>query len=107
MDTAFSRKAVQLCTSIRHALGRAVDCDFDDPLLDDLYVHDVVLTGDGSYAAIFATDDVARIDEKQARLREAAPIFRRALSESLTRKRVPNVAFFVVPSLAYDDGVWR
>ena len=103
MDTSFSRKATQLCAAIRHALSTAVDCDVDDPLFDDLYVHDVVLQPDGSYAALFATDDIAGIDAKQARLRDAAPIFRRALAAALTPKRVPNVAFFVVPSMTERD----
>ena len=110
MDTADSagksgsRKAVQLCTAIRHALTSAIDCDVDDPLLYDLYVYDVVLEHDGNYAALFATDDVAGIEAKQARLRDAAPIFRRALATALSRKRVPTVALFVVPAATQHDG---
>lgn len=91
------RKAEQLRVAIQRALSTALDCDVDDPLLDDLYVDDVVVEPGGSFAALFVTERVQELDSIQERLREAAPVFRTALADSLTRKRVPNVTLFVIP----------
>lgn len=95
---SFRRKAEQLRVAIRRALTVALDCDVDDPLLDGLYMHDVVSAPGGSFAALFATDHVDQIDAMQERLREAAPVLRTALADALMRKRVPIVAFYVIPA---------
>ncbi len=92
-----ARKTEQLRVAVRRVLSAALDCDVRDPLVAKLRVHDVVVTPGGALVALFATEDAASIDAAQARLREAAPVFRAALARGLTRKKIPQVALYVVP----------
>lgn len=96
-DPTQQRKTDQLRVAIRRALTAALDCDVDDPLLEDLHVQDVLAEPGGVFVAVFSTSKPERIDLLQARLREAAPVFRSALATGLTRKRLPQVTFYVVP----------
>lgn len=104
-DHRFDRKTAQLCSAIERVLMNALTCDVDDPLLDGLHLHEVRADAGGTYTALFATADVARLDLAQARLREVAHVFRAALAVELTRKRVPTLALYVVPDVrpAYDE----
>ena|SRR5688500_2253929 len=99
------RKSEQLRVAIRRALTAALGCDVDDPLLDELHVHDVLVEPGGSFSALFATRRIDSLDLAQDRLREAAPVFRLALARALARKRVPQVTLYVVPAAreAVDD----
>lgn len=97
-DGRHRRKAEQLRVAIQRALAAALECDVDDPLLAGLSLYQVVAEPGGAFAALFATERPELLDQAQARLREAAPVFRNALAQSLTRKRVPTVSFYVVPS---------
>jgi ribosome-binding factor A len=99
---ARQRKTEQLRAAIRHAIGVALECDVDDPLLESLHLHDVVAEPNGAFIALLATSSLQPIDHVQARLRDAAPVFRNALANSLTRKRVPSVTFFVIPAPAIE-----
>src|SRR5262245_19709210 len=102
-DRAVTRKTEQLRAAIRRVLASALACDVDDPMLEALYVHDVVAEPGGSFAALFATANGSAIDELQSRLRDAAPVFRTALAHALARKRVPQVTYFVVPVVVDAD----
>jgi ribosome-binding factor A len=92
------RKAEQLRVAIQHALVAALECDIDDPVLAGLSLYDVAAEPGGSFAALFATDRPDLLEAAQVRLRDAAPVFRNAMAQSLTRKKVPTVTFYVVPA---------
>ena len=102
-DPSRLRKTEQLRAAIGRALTTALDCDVDDPELEELVVHGVLAGAGGSFAALFATARVADIDVLQERLRAAAPVFRAALARSLARKRVPQVSLHVVPAASAEE----
>jgi len=97
------RKRDQLRTAVARALTSALACDLEDPALDAVELHDVVAAADGGFTALFATARYELIDDLQRRLRDAAPIFNRALADGLTRKRVPRLSYFVVPAGSRSD----
>lgn len=105
-DGRHRRKADQLRVAVQRALIGALECDVNDPMVAGLALYDVVAEPGGSFAALFATERVEIVDALQARLRDAAPVFRTAMAHALTRKRVPTVSFYVVPAgrSGVDDG---
>jgi ribosome-binding factor A len=94
------RKTDQLRVAIRRALTQALDCDVDDPRLEGLHVHDVLAEPGGTFAALFTSSSSTELAVVQARLRDAAPLFRTALANGLARKRIPQVTLFVIPDIS-------
>lgn len=92
------RRSEQLRAAIRRALVRALECDVHDPRLDGLTLVDVIADPGGTWSALFASTRLDDLDDLEQRLRDAAPVFKRALAGALARKRVPQVAFYVVPA---------
>lgn len=64
-----------------------------------MFVVDVRLAAGGLFVAVFASSALSLVDEQQRQLERAKPLFRTALAQDLTRKRVPTIQLIVVPDL--------
>jgi ribosome-binding factor A len=97
------RKQSQLRTAILHVLHSVIACDVDDPVLNHLALVDVVAEPNGTFTALFSCAATHAHTNPQQRLQSAAPLFRRAMAQQLTRKRVPQVSLWVVPAPGGDE----
>ena len=93
------RKNAQLERAIARSLQRTLDVEVDDPALDGVSLVDVRRGAGGLFVAVFS-GSAGCVDEQQRRLEGALGVFRTALAQDLTRKRVPTVQVVVVPAAA-------
>mgnify|MGYP006119447431 FL=1 len=95
----------QLCNQIYHAIDEAIACDCGDPVLDDLRAVWVRPVGKSSTLEVMFTTpetDVNRITEMHEALNNVSGILRSAVASSITRKRVPQLTFRIVPEKQRD-----
>ena len=91
------RKTLQLCGQVRKALDYVLSGETGDDLLRGLYVQDVVPAPDASrlLATVAPIDPRAEPDLGQVldKLEYAKPAIRGEIARSITRKKVPDIAF--------------
>ena len=91
----------QLRRAVMDSLQAALDSEIRDPLLEDVYLFDVVEEPSGRFTALFATNHNVSV-ARDAVVR-AQPIFRLVLARRLARKRVPSIDFEVIPGGNTDE----
>jgi len=93
-------RLLQLCRQIQHGIDDALWCDCCDPLLSDLRTFDVKPI-DGSSALVVTLvtpeTDLTRIGVIYDRLQLARGIIRASVAGVISRKRVPQLQFRVIP----------
>ena len=98
--------ARQLCKQVYHAIDEAIACDCGDPVLDDLRAVWVRPAGKGSnkLEVTFTTSetDLNRVAGMHEALQNVSGILRSAAAASITRKRVPQLTFRIVPEKQRD-----
>jgi ribosome-binding factor A len=92
---------LQLCAEVERALGLTLAGECEDPLLDQLVVFDVSPAPDAGRLLVRLVvtarppPDLAAVYEA---LRRAQGLLRTAVGAELHRKRVPELAFVVLPA---------
>ncbi len=90
-------KTLQLCTQVAEALTYALG-DSKDPLLWDLVVDQVRPMPDASHLLVVLQDPCAHgVAAALAALDRAQGFLRRAVAASISRRRVPQLSFTLVP----------
>ncbi len=91
----------QLCKQACRAIDESIVCDCGDPVLDDLRTVWVRPAGKGGQKleVTFTTaeTDLEKIALMYEALRQVSGILRSAVAGSITRKRVPQLTFRIVP----------
>jgi hypothetical protein len=106
-DARSDRKTLQLCRQVQRALSLSLGGECADELLGDLYVASVEpLGGPGQLGVrvILSTDSGASAGEVMSRLTAQTPRLRAAVAREISRKRVPNLSFIVLPSGGTEGG---
>ena len=100
-DPTRDRKPLQLCRQVQRALALALPGECDDELLRDACVESVEpLGGPGQLlvrVSVPAGGDAPTWNDAMARLTACTPRLRAAIAREISRKRVPNLSFVVVP----------
>ncbi|MDC0311795.1 hypothetical protein OAM04_01080 [bacterium] len=95
----------QLCNQIYHAIDEVITCDCGDPVLDDLravWVRPVCKSSTLEVMLTTPETDVNQIDKMHEALKNVSEILRSAVAGSITRKRVPQLTFRIVPEKQRD-----
>ena len=93
----------QLCKQVQHGIDDAFLCDCCDPLLSELRtIHVKPISGSSALIATVVTKehDPATITMIHERLKQGNGIIRSAVASVISRKRVPQIQFRVVPEQA-------
>lgn len=94
-------KTRQLCRQAERALSLALSGECNDDLLRELLVESVVPFPNASrlLVRVVVPKHLANVSPVEVvdRLNQAAPLLRRLVAESITRKRAPELSFTVVP----------
>ncbi len=98
MVTEGSRRAQRVASVIKATVARSLSTAFGDPILGQLVVTEVDVTSDLSLARVkvrlLSTDDSQQArDRALSHLARAQGLLRRALTEPLRLRRVPNLQF--------------
>ena len=104
-DPRADRKTLQLCRQVQRALAMALPGDCADELLRDVYVESVEpIGGPGQLAVrvIVPAHCGAPASEVMSRLAAQTPRLRAAVAREISRKRVPNLSFIVLPAVGTD-----
>lgn len=102
-----NRKTLQLCKQAAWTIDVALRCEAADPMLNTLEVVDVSPAPDSKRLRVRvrpADDEIYDDDSILARLTTARGFLRAALAADVTRKRVPELIFQIVPRSAESDG---
>ncbi|MDQ3034743.1 MAG: ribosome-binding factor A [Myxococcota bacterium] len=92
----------KLCSQALQALSLAL-ASATDPRLIDASLRDVVPHPDASCLLLVVLAPAGHATDVHQALRDAQPYLRRELAVEVNRKRAPELAFAVVPTL--DEGV--
>lgn len=91
-----TRKDRQLCGQVQQAIGLALAAELDDELLNELWVVRVEPAPTVSQLLVWVSGPLGtRADEITQRLYAVAPVLRREVAASISRKRVPTLSFAV------------
>ena len=99
-DARSDRKTLQLCRQVQRALSLSLAGDGGDELLQSLYVQSVQPLGSAgqlAVAVVLPPEAGANAGYVLARLAAHTPRLRAAVAREITRKRVPNLSFIVLP----------
>jgi len=99
-DARSDRKTLQLCRQVQRALSLSLAGDGGDELLQGLYVQSVQPLGSAgqlAVAVVLPPETGANAGDVLARLAAHTPRLRAAVAREITRKRVPNLSFIVLP----------
>ena len=95
-----NRKDLQLCRQVFDALTYAL-ADIDDPIVDDLALASVVPAPNSSRVLVtlvaMRPDIDSDVESVLASVREHADELREEVAAEITRRRVPELVFRVVP----------
>lgn len=95
------QKTLQLCRQAQRAIALALAGECNDDVLRAAYVDAVVPAPDATQLLVRLivppTSPPVRADEVLARLQRVHGVLRRAVAESITRKRAPELSFILVP----------
>jgi len=99
-------KTIRLCRQIERAISYALACSMS-PLLREIYVASVEPLGGASSLRVTVTieGDEHTIDEAEDALARANGYVRSEVAREINRKRVPTLAFHVVPLPNSTDGI--
>jgi ribosome-binding factor A len=91
------RKALQLCSQVKHALEGALAAECGDPLLQELSVIDVQPAPNSvRLLVLLGLPAESAADQVMTHLIRAAGKLRCEVASAITRKKVPELAFCVV-----------
>ena len=92
-------KVTQLCAQVERSLALTLAGDCQDPILNNLYVYDVIPAPDASRLLVRVSCRLASLDELAAvydALTRAKGLMRTAIAAELNRKRTPELSFVVI-----------
>lgn len=93
------RKMLQLCAQIRRVIDMTLVGDCDDEVLQNMSVRSVEPVAGSRVQVIFDVNppgDALEKAEVLARLETARPLFVREIAQSVSRRSVPELSFWVV-----------
>lgn len=98
-DPRSDRKTLQLCRQVQRALMLALAGECGDDALRDAWIESVEPMGSASQLLVRMVAPAAGVPavEVSARLNARAAALRAAVAGAIHRKRVPMLAFIVVP----------
>ena len=100
-DPARDRKTLQLCRQVQRALALALPGECNDERLRDASVESVEPIGGPGQLLVRVSvpdgGDGATWTDVMARLTACTPRLRATVAREISRKRVPNLSFVVVP----------
>jgi ribosome-binding factor A len=105
-DPRQDRKTLQLCRQVQRALSMALGGECADELLREVYVESVEPMGSPGQLrvnVVLPGHVQGAAPEVWARLAELTSRLRAAVAREICRKRVPNLSFIVMPSVAPED----
>jgi len=97
------RKTQQLCSEVREILSFVFAGDCDDPILQQLTVHDVVPAPDATRLLVIVClpeSECDNADHAMEALRQIRGYLRSQIADEIQRKRTPDLIFQVMPELS-------
>jgi ribosome-binding factor A len=98
------RKLQQLCRQVERALAYVVPGGLADPVLQDLSIDSVTPAPDASrlLVQLRTAQPAADVPQILERLERVRGYFRREVAAAVTRKRVPELVFHLIPEREVD-----
>lgn len=90
----------QLCKQVYHTIDMAIICDCGDPILDDLkpvWVRPVPKSNSLEITFTTSERDLGQISRMHYTLNQVEGLLRSAVANSISRKRVPQLRFKIIP----------
>jgi ribosome-binding factor A len=99
-DGRRGHKDLQLCKQVEEAISLAL-ADYEDPLLDQLVLDSVIPAPSAARVEVrfVPTGDNVDLDAALARLNEVAGELREEVAAEVSRRRVPELVFRIVPRM--------